>query len=215
MAAHTVATLPESREWLYELKLDGYRALLIKHGKQIQIRSRNDKDLTRMYPTVTAAGLRLKAEQVVLDGEIVALDTAGRPSFQALQHRGTHPKHQVVFYAFDMLHLDGKDLTDEPLTQRRARLPEIVGENATLRLSQALPGSAAEIVKAVRGAGLEGVVAKRTNSTYQPGERSTDWVKLKLERQQEFVIGGYRPAGASGDVAPLSRTPRLLTVRSP
>jgi bifunctional non-homologous end joining protein LigD len=198
MAAHTVAKLPEGSEWLYELKLDGYRALLIKHGKQIQIRSRNDKDLTRMYPTVTAAGLRLKAEQVVLDGEIVALDTAGRPSFQALQHRGAHPKHQVVFYAFDMLHLDGKDLTGEPLTQRRARLPEIVGENATLRLSQELPGSAAEIVKAVRGAGLEGVVAKRTDSTYQPGERSTDWVKLKLERQQEFVIGGYRPAGASG-----------------
>ena len=76
MAAHTVAKLPEGREWLYELKLDGYRALLIKHGKQIQIRSRNDTDLTRLCPTVTAAGLRLKAEQVVLDGEIVALDPA-------------------------------------------------------------------------------------------------------------------------------------------
>jgi bifunctional non-homologous end joining protein LigD len=87
MAAHTIAKLPEGGEWLYELKLDGYRALLIKNGKQIEIRSRNDKDLTRMYPTVTAAGLRLKAEQVILDGEIVALDTAGRPSFQALQHR--------------------------------------------------------------------------------------------------------------------------------
>jgi ATP dependent DNA ligase domain len=86
----------------------------------------------------------------------------------------------------------------EPLTQRRARLPEIVGENATVRLSQELPGSAVEIVKAVRGAGLKGVVAKRTDSMYQPGERSTDWVKLKLERQQEFVIGGNRAAGASG-----------------
>jgi bifunctional non-homologous end joining protein LigD len=170
MAAHTVAKLPEGSEWLYELKLDGYRALLINHGKQIQIRSRNDKDLTRMYPTVTAAGLRLKGQQVVLDGEIVALDTAGRPSFQALQHRLTHPKHQVVFYAFDMLHLDGKDLTGEPLSQRRARLPEIVGENATLRLSQELPGKAAEIVKAVRSAGLEGVVAKRKDSPYHPGE---------------------------------------------
>jgi bifunctional non-homologous end joining protein LigD len=71
MAAHPVAKLPEGSEWLYELKLDGYRALLIKHGKQIRIRSRNDKDLARMYPTVTAAGLRLKAQQVVLDGEIV------------------------------------------------------------------------------------------------------------------------------------------------
>jgi bifunctional non-homologous end joining protein LigD len=198
MAADPVAKLPEGPEWLYEPKLDGYRALLIKDGKQIEIRSRNDKDLTRMYPTVAAAGLRLKAEQVVLDGEIVALDVAGRPSFQALQHRGTHPKHQVVFYAFDMLHLDGQDLTGEPLTQRRGRLPEIVAQDGTVRVSQELPGTAAAIVEAVRAAGLEGVIAKRKDSPYQPGERSTDWVKLKLEREQEFVIGGYRPEGASG-----------------
>lgn len=197
MAAKSVTELPEGDDWLYELKLDGYRALLMKDGNQVQIRSRNDKDLTRMYPGVTAAGLRLSAERVVLDGEIVSLDEAGRPSFQALQHRGTHPKHQVVFYAFDVLHLNGKDLTSEPLTRRRPRLREIVGQNATLRLLQELPGSTAEIVKAVRAAGLEGVIAKRRDSTYQPGERSTDWVKLKLERKQEFVIGGYRPDGAN------------------
>src|SRR5438445_13728913 len=89
-------------------------------------------------------------------------------------------------------------MTGEPLTKRRARLQAIVGQDSTIRLSQDLPGGAADVVKAVRAAGLEGVVAKRKDSTYQPGERSTDWVKLKLERQQEFVIGGYRPAGASG-----------------
>jgi bifunctional non-homologous end joining protein LigD len=197
MAAQTVKGLPEGDEWLYELKLDGYRALLLKRGKQIEVRSRNNKDITRMFPNIASAGLRLKPDQVVLDGEIVALDQDGRPSFQALQHRGSSPGHQIVFYAFDILHFDGEDLTGEPLTRRRARLPETLGQNATLRLSQELPGTPAEIVKAVRAVGLEGVIAKRKGSPYQPGERSTDWVKLKLERQQEFLIGGYRPDGAS------------------
>jgi DNA ligase D-like protein (predicted ligase) len=198
MAAQSVSKLPEGDDWLYELKLDGYRTLLLKDGDRIQIRSRNDKDLTRMYPRVAAAARKLKADQAILDGEIVALDAAGRPSFQTLQHRGANPTHQIVFYAFDVLHVNGRDVTCEPLIQRRARLPAIVGQDATIRLSQVLPGSAADVVKAVRAAGLEGVIAKRKDSIYQPGERSADWVKLKLERQQEFVIGGYRPAGSQG-----------------
>jgi ATP-dependent DNA ligase len=141
--------------------------------------------------------------------------TAGRPSFQALQHGGTHPQHQVVFYAFDVLHLDGKDLTGEPLSQRRARLPEIVGENATLRLSQQLPGTATEIVKAVRGAGLEGVVAKRKDSTYQPGERSTDWVNIwtppALQGRMGLLDSGSDCANISGLVMRPS-TRALMTV---
>jgi bifunctional non-homologous end joining protein LigD len=95
MAAQVVKALPEGDEWLYEVKWDGHRAVLLKDGKRVQLRSRNDKDLTRMYPTVAAAGLRLKAEQIVLDGEIVALGPDGRPSFQALQHRGSHAKHEM------------------------------------------------------------------------------------------------------------------------
>jgi DNA ligase D-like protein (predicted ligase) len=197
MAAHSVTELPEGDEWLYELKLDGYRGLLIKDGDRVQIRSRNDKDLTRMYPRVAAAALHLKAEQVVIDGEIVALGPDGRPSFQTLQHR-SNPEHHIVFYAFDVLHVNGRDVTGEPLMKRRTRLASIVPQDATLRLSQDLPGSADDVVKAVRAAGLEGVIAKRKDSPYQPGERSDDWVKLKLERQQEFVIGGYRPDGSSG-----------------
>jgi bifunctional non-homologous end joining protein LigD len=198
MAALAVKNLPEGDEWLYELKWDGYRALLIKDGEEVQIRSRNDKDLTAMYPGIAAAGRRQKIKRIVLDGEIVALGDDGRPSFQALQHRTSHQKHQIVFYAFDVLYADGQDLTGEPLNVRRARLPALVTTDAVLRLSQDLPGSAADIVKALRAAGIEGVIAKRKDSTYQPGERSNDWVKLKLERQQEFVIGGYRPDGANG-----------------
>ncbi len=184
--------------WLYELKLDGYRALLVKDGPSVRLLSRNEKDLTPMYPRVVAAAQKLKAERVVLDGEIVALDATGRPSFQTLQHRGAHPTHTIVFYAFDMLHLNGRDITSEPLTRRRARLPETTDANTTIRISQELPGTAAAIVNAVRAAGLEGVIAKRRNSVYQPGDRSRDWIKLKLEKQQELVIGGYRSDGANG-----------------
>jgi DNA ligase D-like protein (predicted ligase) len=198
MAAQPVAKLPEGDDWLYELKLDGYRALLLKGGEYVQIRSRNDKDLTPMYPRLAVAAQKLKAQQVVLDGEIVALDTEGRPSFQTLQHRGSNPKHQIVFYAFDVLHVSGRDVTAEPLTRRRARLPAIIGGSKTIRLSQELPGRAEKVIAAVRAAGLEGVIAKRKDSIYQPGERSRDWVKLKLEHQQEFVIGGYRPDRANG-----------------
>jgi bifunctional non-homologous end joining protein LigD len=172
--------------------------LLLKDGTRVQIRSRNNKDLTRMYPRVAAAALKLKAETTVIDGEIVALGADGRPSFQTLQHRGSHPEHHIVFYAFDVLHVDGRNLMSEPLIKRRAKLASIVGQDATLRLSQDLPGTATDVVKAVRAAGLEGVIAKRKDSIYQPGERSTDWVKLKLEHQQEFVIGGYRPDGSKG-----------------
>jgi bifunctional non-homologous end joining protein LigD len=97
-----------------------------------------------------------------------------------------------------VLYADGQDLTGERLDVRRARLPALASTDAVLRLSQDLPGGAADVVKALRDAGVEGVIAKRRDSTYQPGERSNDWVKLKLERQQEFVIGGYRPDGANG-----------------
>jgi bifunctional non-homologous end joining protein LigD len=172
--------------------------LLLKDGGQVRILSRNDKDLTQMYPAIASAGARLDAPQVVLDGEIVALAEDGRPSFQALQHRASHPKHLIVFYVFDVLNVNGQNLLGEPLVRRRAYLAGIVGENPAIRLSLELPGSAAAIVQALRAAGIEGVVAKRRDSIYQPGERSRDWVKLKLEQQQEFVIGGYRPEGATG-----------------
>jgi len=196
MAAQVVKRLPEGDDWIYELKFDGYRALIIKDEQHVALRSRKNKDLAGMYPGIAAAGLRVKADLAVIDGEIVALDAQGTPSFQALQHRGSHPGHQIVFYAFDLLHLDGEDLTGDPLLERRARLVRLL-DGSGLLPSQELPGTVAAIVEAVRGLGLEGVVAKRRDSLYEPGERSDAWQKLKLENQQEFVIGGYRP-GSNG-----------------
>ncbi len=192
MAARIVDTLPEGDEWMYEVKFDGYRALLLKNGKQVRILSRNQKDLTSAYASVAAAGRRLRADQAVLDGEIVAVDAGGRPSFQALQHRSSHPGHTIVFYAFDLLYLAGEDLTRDPLDQRRARLPQVVDGSGVL-LSMELPGTAQQVIAAVQGLGLEGVIAKRKSSHYDAGQRNNPWVKLKLDRQQEFVVGGYRP----------------------
>lgn len=196
MAALPVEKLPEGPEWAYEVKFDGYRALLMKDGAKLQIRSRNDKDLTRTYPTVATAGVRLRADRAVVDGEIVALDENGRPSFQALQHGGRQQTGRTVFYAFDLLHLNGDDLTAEPWERRREKLRPVVGDSGLL-LSEELPGSVSEIVAAVSDLGLEGVVAKRRASSYEAGERSGEWKKLKLDHQQEFVVGGYRP-GSDG-----------------
>jgi bifunctional non-homologous end joining protein LigD len=192
MAARLVDTLPEGDQWLYEVKWDGYRALLVKDDTRVGIRSRNNKDLTADYPTIVSGAARLHADVAIVDGEIVAVDATGRPSFQALQHRRAQAGHSIGFYAFDLLHLDGQDLTRLQLAERRDRLRHIL-KGTGLLLSDALPGTAAQVVEAVSRLGLEGVIAKRKDSTYQSGERSGAWVKLKLDRQQEFVIGGYRP----------------------
>ena len=198
MTATLVQALPEGPGWMYEVKLDGYRALILKSSGRVQIRSRNDKNLSGAYPGVDAAASRLNIDSVVLDGEIVALDAKGHPSFQALQHRAAHPRHSVVYYAFDVLQLNGVDLTRVPLDQRKAQLPGIVKESG-LRISQELPGTAQQVIAAVQRLGLEGVIAKRRDSRYDAGMRSGAWVKLKLDKQQEFVIGGYRPGSHGVD----------------
>lgn len=130
-----------------------------------------------MYPSLAAAARRLRARQAVVDGEIVAMDEQGRPSFQALQHRGTHSKHRIVFYAFDLLHFDGESLVEEQLSERRARLPALL-EGSGLLLSKDLPGKLPnivhlpDIVHTIRRMGLEGVIAKRRDSPYVQDKRS-------------------------------------------
>jgi bifunctional non-homologous end joining protein LigD len=198
MAARVVDALPGGAEWLYEVKFDGYRALVIKNGDRVEIRSRNDKDLTAAYPGIAAAARKFDARQATVDGEVVAVDASGRPSFQALQHRSAHPGHAIVFYAFDLLHLNGRDLTGEPLDARRQLLPSVLDRSGIL-MSVDLPGDLRHVIAAVQSLGLEGVIAKRKSSRYTPGDRSASWLKLKLDKQQEFVIGGYRLGGGTVD----------------
>ena len=198
MAARPVDTLPEGPEWLYEVKFDGYRALLLKNGDRVEIRSRNDKNLTTTYPGIAASARRLDARQATVDGEIVAVNASGRPSFQALQHRSGHAGYTIVFYAFDLLHLNGRDLTSEPLVSRRGLLPAVLDRSGIL-MSVDLPGDLQHVVAAVQSLGLEGVIAKRKSSRYTPGDRSASWLKLKLDKQQEFVVGGCRLSGGAVD----------------
>jgi len=197
MMAVSAATLPAGAEWSYEVKWDGYRAQAVKHGRAVSLASRNLKDITRQFPDVVRAAELVAATSAVLDGEIVALDAEGRPSFQALHHAATQGL-SIVYYAFDLLHLDGRDLTALPLDDRRAALRRIVAGSGVL-LSEALPGTPGQIADAVRGLGLEGIVAKRRRSAYAAGRRSDAWVKVRFAKHQELVIGGFKPNAINFD----------------
>ena len=191
------STLPVGEDWTYEVKWDGYRAQAVKNGITVSLASRNLKNLTRQFPSVAHAVSQLRAKTVLLDGEIVALDATGRPSFQALHHADLDGL-SIVYYAFDLLHLNGRDLTRVPLDDRRAVLRDVIGDSGVL-LSDALPGTPAQIVAAVRRLQLEGVVAKRRRSSYAVGRRSDAWIKVRFARHQEFVVGGLKPAGRTFD----------------
>jgi bifunctional non-homologous end joining protein LigD len=197
MMAVSAVTLPDGADWSYEVKWDGYRAQAIKQGPVVSLASRNLKNITRQFPGVARAAAALAAAAVVLDGEIVAIDSEGRPSFQALHHAATEGL-SIVYYAFDLLHLNGRDLTRIPLDERRASLRDVV-KGSDVLLSEPLPGTAAQIADAVRGLGLEGVVAKRRRSTYTAGRRSDAWVKVRFAQRQELVIGGFKPSAATFD----------------
>jgi bifunctional non-homologous end joining protein LigD len=197
MMATPARDLPVGERWSYEVKWDGYRALLMKEGSEVRLLSRNLKDLTLDYLPVASAARSLRQHAVLLDGELVAVDAEGRPSFQALQHRSVK-RAAVVYYAFDLLHLDGRDYRREPLEARRRAL-DALRLSFPLLQSKPLPGDVQDIEQAVRGAGLEGVVAKRIDSLYHPGRRSPSWIKVRFNKRQEFAIGGYKPAGDSFD----------------
>ena len=161
--------LPEGAGWTYELKLDGFRALAIKSGR-VHLRSRNDKDFNAKYPAIVQA-LAAMPDETVIDGEVVALES-GRPSFSALQNgSATAP---LIYYVFDVMILAGKDVMNEPLSVRRELLAErvLAKLDEPIRESPVLEASLADLISSVKAHGLEGLVAKRRDSRYEPGERS-------------------------------------------
>jgi bifunctional non-homologous end joining protein LigD len=195
MMATPAPALPVGDDWSYEVKWDGYRTLALKDGPRVRLFSRNLKDVTGAYPSVVRTLQELTATAALVDGELVAIDEQGRPSFQALHHQAAHV---VVYYAFDLLLLGGRDLTREPLDARRKQLAATAA-GTSLLLSEPLPGTPAQIERAVRELGLEGVVAKRRSSRYEAGRRSDKWLKVKFSRRQEFVVGGYKPSNSGFD----------------
>ncbi len=193
------STLPEGGNWAYEVKLDGYRALAIKTGGTVHLRSRNDKDFNSRYPSIVAA-LAAMPDETVIDGEIVALDSGGRPSFNALQSYGAGGA-SLVYYVFDVMILAGKDVMGQPTAERR----ELLRANVLSRLDEPIresPEFAAglpDLIQSVKAQGLEGLVAKRRDSPYEPGQRSGAWQKMRVNQGQEFVIGGYTPSAENFD----------------
>ncbi len=202
MLSKPVNKLPDGNDWIYEIKFDGYRAEAVRNGKNLELISRNEKNLKRKYPEIIDALQTLPERDWVLDGEVVALTEEGIPSFQLLQNMSPQSKDRPLHYfAFDLLHYDGKDLTNLPLFQRKEILKALLeSSDGFVSFSTGIEGEARILEQEVRKRGLEGIVAKKKQSRYEPGKRSGAWVKYKTEAGQEFVIGGYKPSDRNGSL---------------
>ena len=200
MLAETSDSLESDPAWRYEPKLDGYRVIAYVRGQEVELRSRRGLDLTSFFPELREELAAQAIEQMVLDGEIVALDAAGRPSFNALQNRAqlksaaeiavARRETPVVLVCFDLLHFAGLNLRGAPYLARHRYLAQCLLPSAHLQLVHN-SDNAPELYRAAMLSGFEGIVAKRIDGTYQPGKRTRAWLKIKAEQSAELVIGGY------------------------
>jgi bifunctional non-homologous end joining protein LigD len=203
---------PNGREWAFEYKWDGVRAVYYQRPGRTRILARSENDITASYPELSALSAILKNRSMVLDGEIIALDDHHRPSFSRLQRR-MHVQHPTkslladtpVFYViFDVLFLDGKELIGQPYSIRRKRLEELDLSTPFSGIGPAHINRGKAMLKTAADRGLEGMVAKKMDSIYIPGFRSPNWLKFKVIQRQELVIGGWTPQeGAPGRVSSL------------
>jgi bifunctional non-homologous end joining protein LigD len=175
--------------WSYEVKWDGYRALAYLQKGKVELRSRNNKSFEKYYPVYDA--FRQWPVSAVIDGEIVVLNEKGQSDFGALQNWRSEADGSLVYYIFDLLWLEGRDLTGLPLSERRALLKSITPDDSIIRYSDSFETGGKEFFAKAQKLGLEGIMAKRTDSTYSPGARSRDWLKIKTASRQEVVIGGF------------------------
>jgi bifunctional non-homologous end joining protein LigD len=203
MLATPAKLLPAGDDWGYELKWDGVRALAYIEAGEVRFSARRGDDTTGRYPELGAIGAANPDRELILDGEIVAFDEAGAPSFGRLQRRmgltdaGRIRRRAietpVTYVGFDLLWLDGASLMAEPYERRRELLAELDFDGPSWQAPRHRVGDGEALLELVRARGLEGVVAKRLGSPYRPGRRSPDWVKVQNRRRQELVIGGYLP----------------------
>jgi bifunctional non-homologous end joining protein LigD len=193
MKAKLMDEPPAAGNWTFEIKFDGFRAEAWKNNSKIGLLSRNKKDFAQKFPEVVDAVSGLDVDDAIIDGEIVALDAKGVSSFQLLQAYELGEKRPpIYFYVFDLLRLNGEDLTGQSLIDRKAKLATILkNQDGIIRYSGSLGSDATKLLKRVQKLGLEGLIGKRAESVYEPGKRSGAWIKLKLRQEQEFVIGGY------------------------
>jgi bifunctional non-homologous end joining protein LigD len=189
-----LATLVEEpfdgEDWLFEIKWDGYRAICtVDEDGALTMQSRNDIDLLARFPALGDVAEAFNSAPIIVDGEIVSLDDEGRSSFQRLQEAQKTPR-DLTFVAFDLIYADGRDLRKTPLEERKALLERSIRKNDRVLYSKHVVGTGREFFKAAAASGLEGIVGKRRDSTYQE-RRSRDWVKIKAQHEQEFVVGGW------------------------
>jgi bifunctional non-homologous end joining protein LigD len=176
--------------WQYEIKWDGYRAIALCNKSKLELLSRNNKSFSeKFYPIYDA--MKALGLQAVLDGEIVVLKKSGFSSFGALQNWRSEADGDLVYYVFDLLWLNGHDLMELPLSRRRELLRQILPREGPIRESQPFETSATDFLEAAAKMGLEGIIAKKTDSPYHPGDRSRDWLKIKVNKRHEVVIGGF------------------------
>jgi bifunctional non-homologous end joining protein LigD len=182
---------PQGDEWLHEIKHDGYRTLLVVQRRHACAYTRTGLDWTDRYPRVVSAARKFNCGSAILDGEVIVQDERGVSDFDALMSAIRWQPHKLIFYAFDLLHLDGKDLRDRPLLERRARLRQLLGtdEMSPLQFSEEFVGDGAAFFRACAEHGLEGVVSKLASSRYRSG-RSKTWLKTKCFTESAFVIIG-------------------------
>lgn len=181
---------PEKAGWIYEIKWDGYRALSFCHKNKVDLISRNNKSFNEKFYPIQKALERLKID-AVLDGEVVVLKNTGIPTFGGLQNWRSEADGELVYYVFDILWLNGHNLMKEPLYKRKELLKSILPAKGLIKESESLNAPVSELLAAAKKMGLEGIVAKRSESCYEPGNRSCDWLKLKVLNRHEVVIGGY------------------------
>jgi bifunctional non-homologous end joining protein LigD len=191
----------QEQRWAFEMKWDGVRAVVYLDRGDLRVLTRNDREVSATYPELAGLADQLRGHRMILDGEVVAFDEAGRPSFGELQAR-MHVRAPgralldlvpVSFLAFDLLHLDGTSLVAAPYDDRRVALERLDLAGDRWAVPPAFDGQGAEALAASRSQGLEGVLAKRHDSAYLPGRRSPQWVKVKHLRMQEVVVGGWPP----------------------
>ena len=198
--------------WLFELKWDGYRVEAVVRDGRARIWTRNRLDAARYFPDLAGRASWIEAHEAIVDGEVVALDEHGRPSFSLLQDRtgvrgpgaardpdGPRPTADaraaipLAYQVFDLLWLDGRSLLDMPLVERKARLKELLRDDPMVRYAAHVETDGEAFFAAIKEQGLEGLMAKRRDSRYEPGRRSREWLKLKARKEQELVIGGWEP----------------------
>ena len=209
MLATLVAAPFDNPDWLFEVKWDGFRVEAVVDDGDVRLWTRGEQDASRYFGDFLSAPGWITARRAVVDGEVIVLDDRGEPDFVLLQERikgraSPATATPFVYEVFDLLHLDGRSLLDEPLEERRRLLAGVIGVDPRARLSEHVEADGIAFFEAARTRGLEGIMGKDRHSTYLPGKRSAAWQKIKIRPEQELVVGGWaRGTGSAVDLGAL------------